>query len=139
MSEKTKRPLAPWTRITTPGFRSQAAALRPGNGAAGGVKARSASEELRMAIYLPIAALFKHANPWCQCCSILWRKKGYDSPRQNRTESIHHVFGREGLLLFDVRGFKSACLECHRYIDAHRDEARKLGLLADAGDWNKHP
>ena len=55
---KKKQPKAPWTKIKSPGFKSQQAKLNPERSEAGGIKARSASESVRMAVYKPIAELF---------------------------------------------------------------------------------
>ena len=100
----TKRPLAPWTKA----FPKQAKALRPEAGRAGGVKARSGSEAVRMAIYVPIANMFKKTNPWCQNC--------FRCP----TMDVHHTKGRDGLLLFDVRHFQALCRQCHS--DQHQPQ-----------------
>ena len=127
--QKKKRPLALWTTA----FKSQHKALRPENGAAGGVKARSQSESVRMEIYNAIRALYLKANPFCNChVDIAKPQLIYRVP----STQIHHKRGRDGLLLFDVRHFCACCSSCHTWIDAHRTEAQKLGLLAKEG-WRK--
>ena len=127
---KVKRAKAIWTKA----FPTQAKALRPENTAAGGVKARSQSESVRMAVYLPIAALFKHANPWCQCCVAI---RGVNFNDARLTTQIHHRRGRAGLLLYDTRYFLACCQTCHNWIGENIEESRKLGLICDKGDWNK--
>lgn len=122
-----KRPKANWTQA----FPAQQAALHPERGPAGGVKARSASESVRMAVYNPIAEMYKRLRPRCECCRLVFKRA------PEAAEHVHHVRGRDGLLLFDVRWFKSACAECHRWVDQNKGEARSLGLLAEAGDWRR--
>ena len=94
-----------------------------------------------MAVYRPIAELYKQAHPLCECCPLIipWRSAmewqngfsahshGSDSDRQP-TQDIHHVRGREGLLLFDVRYYKAACRKCHDWVKDHPKEAQQLGL-----------
>lgn len=121
MKPKPKRPLAIWRDA----FPKQAAALRPEHGAAGGVKARSESEQRRMEVYNAIKDAFLRERCWCSRCM------------GNRNIEIHHTHGREGLLLFDVRHWRVVCRKCHQWIHAHPEEARKFGLLAQEGEWNK--
>lgn len=103
---------------------------------AGGIKARTATHEARMAVYRAIRELWICAHPHCECCELIHGLKG--KPYHKRwTDHVHHVFGRDGILLFDIRKWKAACADCHRWIDANRAEAQKLGLLAKTGDWNK--
>lgn len=127
-----KRPKAIWTQA----FPKQAIALRPENGKAGGVKSRSQPEAVRMAVYNAINLLYALQFPLCEACELIGRYLDTDWHVHCR-EQTHHVRGRYGLLLFDVRYFRSVCSECHSWIDANRDAARKLGLLADEGDWGK--
>ena len=128
---KKKRPLALWTTA----FKSQHKALRPENTAAGGVKARSQSESVRMAVYLEIKELYLKAHPFCEAHALV--RAGYQAAtyRPPATQ-IHHRDGRDGLLLFDVRKFCAVCEFCHSWIDANRAQAQKLGLLAKEG-WRK--
>ena len=63
----------------------------------------------------------------CQACTMRGRIR--------QASQIHHYSGRDGLLLFDPDNFVPVCTECHRWIDANRDEARRLGLLAKEGEW----
>ena len=51
-------------------FPEQFKRLHPERSASGGVKARSASCEVRMAVYRPIAEMFKRLHPQCECCRI---------------------------------------------------------------------
>jgi hypothetical protein len=123
---KKKQGKALWART----FPSQAAALHPERGAAGGVKWRSKSKEVLDAVYNAIAALFKTAHPTCRICEL----RG-NVPRW--TDDVHHSRGREGLLLFDVRYFIAACRTCHTWAEDNKEAARALGVTAQRGDWDK--
>jgi hypothetical protein len=123
----TKKPKAPWTQA----YPDQAAKLRPENTKAGGVKAMSGGETQRYKVYRAIAILFKNAHPFCESpadipceCTIV-------------TDEVHHKSGRDGLLLFDIRHFIPLCSSCHTWIHQHPEEAIKLNLLADKGQWRK--
>ena len=99
---------------------------------AGGIKARSASHEARMAVYRGIAELFKTQNPLCDCCDTLQKagivKLIWANAKVNWTDDVHHMAGRDGILLFDVRKFKAACRFCHDWCQDNPQEAIKLGL-----------
>ena len=114
-----KRSLAPWTQA----FPDQAAQLHPERSKAGGIKARSSSEEVRMAIYRPIAVMFLIINPECQVCRLLVNKSPLPSVE------VHHVKGRDGLLLFDTRFWKAICRLCHRTVHDNPKLGKRLGLL----------
>lgn len=123
---KTKKPKAIWMRA----FPKQAKALRPENTKAGGVKARSQSETVRMDVYRPIAELFKLQNPLCDACQQMPHNKVLTRPiTPNWTDDVHHKHGRSGLLLFDVRYFLAVCRWCHEWIHNNPAEAKKLGLI----------
>lgn len=116
-------------------FQKQFAKLHPERSKTGGIKARSASEKVRMDIYRPIAEMFKLSRSTCECCLAI--KKGlppmtvFDETGSvgRRTEDVHHIRGREGLLLFDMRNWLATCRECHNWIHTHPKEAKELGLL----------
>lgn len=118
---------APWVKA----FPKQARALRPERSKAGGIKSRSQSEEVRMAVYRPIANLFKAAYPRCQCHTMIAALECQVADRSPETEDIHHRFGREGLLLFDIRFFIACCRKCHDWIHANPKTAELVGLLGD--------
>lgn len=115
--KKSTKPKAAWTRA----FPDQAKALRPENSSAGGVKVRSGSQEVRMHIYREIRNMFLRENDICTLC---WR----NSIKVTSAE-VHHMRGRAGLILFDVRWFLPVCSVCHRWIHDNPAEATKLGLL----------
>lgn len=123
-----KQPKACWTRVKSPSFKRQAQQLRPELSAAGGIKSRSGSEAVRMAVYNAIVPLFLAAHPMCDGCS---------EGCKLRASQIHHRRGRSGLLLLDVRYWSGVCGPCHYWIGNNMEQARTLGLLAAPGDWNK--
>lgn len=132
--KKKKQGKALWTQIKSPGFSEQQSQLRPEKEPARALKFRSNLGAVMNAIYLEIADLFKLRHPWCQCCALI---RGIDHNDARLTTDVHHVRGRDGLLLFDVRWYKAACRPCHVWIGEHPKEAVKLKLLAERGEWGR--
>jgi hypothetical protein len=132
MKPKPKQPKAPWTKA----FPQQAKALRPENGLAGGVKARSQSQAQREAVYRAINELFASAHPYCEVCHRIPELASQWLGVPHLRQDTHHRRGREGLLLFDVRNFVSTCRRGHQWIGENIEAARKLGLIAECGQWN---
>jgi hypothetical protein len=56
---------------------------------------------------------------------------------QPRYREVHHFYGKVHELLTWVPGFRSVCKACHRWIEAHRNEAVKLGLRAPDNLFNR--
>jgi hypothetical protein len=54
-------------------------------------------------------------------------------------QSPHHSRGRIKALLCAHQYFVPVCRPCHQWIGDHPNEARKLGLLCNYGDWGKQP
>lgn len=127
---RTKKPKAPWMSA----YPDQAAKLRPERSKSGGVKGRSGSKAVRDAVYSAINQIYRLAHPWCECCDLIW--EGVYFPAHTATDT-HHMRGKEGLLYFDVRYFKSACRKAHDWIGANPESARNLGLLCQDGEWGK--
>jgi len=74
-------------------------------------------------IYRAVAPSFLEDNPRCQC-------PGPDGrPCPNEATQIHHMKGRLGPLLTDVQWWMAVCQACHVYIEDHKKEARKRGLI----------
>lgn len=121
MNSKKKTNPAIWQQA----FHSQAAKLHPERTQAGGVKARGASEARRMEVYRAIKPLYLDTHALCENCGV------------NPSTELHHVCGRAGLWLFDVRRWKALCSECHGWVHANPAEAVKLGLLAEKGKWQE--
>lgn len=61
-----------------------------------------------------------------------------DLPRCVAT-CVHHIRGRLGTLKFDKRFWCPTTMENGLWPHRNIAEARKLGLLAQAGDWNRAP
>lgn len=121
---------APWVAS----FPAQHQRLFPERTKVGGVKARSGAELRRMEIYHGIRELYlsHHVHQFCAICKV---RRPADLPRV--AKDVHHVRGRDGLLLFDVRYWRSACRRCHEWVQANPEKARLLGMLASKGEWNK--
>ena len=105
--------------IALQAFPDQARKLRPEHSAAGGVKARSGTEEQRMAVYRPIADMYLTLHPVCECGC--WKP----------AREVHHKRGRDGLLLFDSRHFLAVCRVHHRRIHDNPAEAMRLGFMEE--------
>lgn len=56
-----------------------------------------------------------------------------------RRLQVHHIRGRLGQLLVDERFWACLCNKCHQWVHANPDAARKAGLLAERGQWNRMP
>src|ERR1035437_3065479 len=96
-----KKAKALWMTIKSPSFQAQQKQLRPENTAAGGVKARSQPEHIRMEIYNAIREIYLRANLFCECHADI---AGVTNQTYRvQSNQIHHKRGRDGLLLFDVR------------------------------------
>lgn len=75
---------------------------------------------------------FLSQNPVCMICLVRCRKP-------NPSTEIHHARGRIGRLLNDERFFVASCRECREWPHEHPREAREMGVLAEATDWNVFP
>lgn len=125
---KKKQPKAIWTSVQSPGFKRQQQSLRPENGAAGGVKARSKPMEVRMAMYNPIRDLFLSSRSKCEIeCN---------EACQDLSVDVHHSKGKDGLLLFDIRYWIPACRNCHNHVTANPKEAAEHGWTLGS-QWNR--
>lgn len=95
--------------------------------------------------------IFKRKNSRCQCCVIvnmrLFPNEAQRPQKPNRTNDCHHWAGREitrdgerrvDLLLYEP-WWIATCRRCHKYIHAHDQWARGVGLLAPVSQWNRPP
>ena len=87
---------------------------------------RSSTLTKRMLLYRSRVRLFLARH--CRCAVF---------PSKRATQ-VHHVYGRLSKLLFWEPGWRAVNAEGHRWIDANREEARNLGLLAPIGAWNDY-
>jgi hypothetical protein len=84
----------------------------------------------RLREYGPISKKFLAENPICAICVA--RKKKPPNP----STEVHHLRGRVGRLLCDVRGFVASCFPCRDFPHTKVIKARELGVLAPANLWN---
>jgi hypothetical protein len=52
------------------------------------------------------------------------------------SQDVHHKRGRIGRLLCEVNHWLPVCRGCHDWIHKNIEEARKLGLICEPGQWN---
>lgn len=74
-------------------------------------------------------------NLFCWCCIAR-------NLKAKRSTNVHHKHGRgwRGELQMVEALWIPCCSTCHpAWIDSHREEARAIGMLAPAGQWNKMP
>jgi hypothetical protein len=83
-------------------------------------------------LYRVIRKDYLAANPWCEAGAVIMVAKlpaSYHVPRCSiRATEIHHL-SRRGPNLNNTDTFCGCCHECHRWIETHAQEARRLGLL----------
>ena len=85
------------------------------------------------------AFLARPENSFCWCCAA---KNPYALMNREPSTNVHHKHGRgwRGELLLVEELWVPCCTPCHpAWIDANRDEARRLGLLAPRGQYNRMP
>ena len=76
-----------------------------------------------MAGYLKLRAAFLRSN---QTCAVYpWKK----------AEDVHHMRGRVGKLLCDVRHWLAVSREGHEKIGREPEWARRMGYLCAKGQW----
>lgn len=54
----------------------------------------------------------------------------------NKPTECHHSHGRRGKLLLWTDGWFALCRHHHEYVHRNPDDARRRGLLCEAGRWN---
>lgn len=96
----------------------------------------SKSRRKQMREYFRLRADYLLANPWCQTHLEISRSQG-STPGSQKAIEIHHVKGRTGSLLLDVKWWKGTCWACHYWIQNNPERARTLGLIAPLGQWNQ--
>ena len=68
-------------------------------------------------LYRIVKKKFLEANPICQFPNCT-----------SREVTLHHSKGRVGKLLYDATYFKALCLEHHRWVEEHPQQAKEMGL-----------
>ena len=128
---KSTKPKALWTRCKFTGARKLTKAVRPERlHRRRYIASRSKAMTKRLRAYNIAVSIWKKQVENGTC-----RVNGCKRP----TADVHHSRGRLGPLLMDQRFWTPACRRCHDWIRDHTAEARALGLLAPAGEWNTMP
>ena len=94
------------------------------------IKSCSDKRAKRLAEYSKVRKVFLASNPACSA-----KLKGC----RGKSSEVHHKRGRIGRLLCDTRFFVAICRRCHDWIGDNGAEARKLGLLSPAQEFNVPP
>ncbi len=140
-TRKTKRPkkLANWTTV-----KGAKVSVKPKR--KWGISPVTKLRQQRLRLYAKARARFLEANPICgvwlrrDACVIKHDGKmigfAIGCIPQYSTE-IHHKRGRNGELLLDERYWLAVSSENHTWIHNNIAEARKLGLIAQPGEWGK--
>lgn len=149
---KTPRPLASWTRA----FPEQLTALRgerqpEQNGAAGFKNFTRSKSFARLPRQKPIPkisdkkrkadrlynALAKEhrRQPGNDYCRVEFALTGRKIP----ATCNHHIRGRQRTLKFDTRFFCPTASQNSLWPHANIEHARRLGLIAQSGEWNVAP
>ena len=124
---------APWTTTPTGAASLRLAARRKQRQRAPKVRRRIAAATPQMAArrrkYLKQrdAWLALPENKICRCCK--------DVP----ASECHHSRGRRGDLLLAERFWIAVCSDCHQWIHNHMAEAKRRGLVCEAGQWDTMP
>lgn len=78
---------------------------------------------VRVGVYNAIRVLYQITHPWCELCEIIW-----GDTSMHELDDNHHTKGRDGLLLFDPRYFKSTCRKAHQWVKDNPNEAKRLDI-----------
>lgn len=92
------------------------------------IRSVSKVQARRLRIYRKLAEVWR-ADPANRLCRY--------PACARRADDIHHANGRTGRLLLDTRHWIPLCRGHHVWVGRNREAARKLGLLAKMGDWNR--
>lgn len=128
---KAPQPKAAWTRA----FPAQHAALTPAVRKFHPTRAITAARKRRSdRLYKEICVDF-FADPANQYDRIELALTGAKIPANH----VHHIRGRHLTLKFDMRFFCPTSAKNDLWPHNNIAAARKLGLIAEAGDWNREP
>ncbi len=73
--------------------------------------------------YWPLRRQFLEANPYCE-----FPDRGSPSCI-NRSNQIHHMKGQNWRIMNDTTWWMGVCIECHAYIESHKNEMREKGII----------
>lgn len=97
------------------------------------IKKRSAKAEARHREYIPIqnavVAEWRDRGERCAVCIA----RGIANP--NFATEVHHIRGRRGSLLTDIRGFIPSCFFCRTWPHDNQNAARAAGVLSERKLW----
>ncbi len=88
------------------------------------VSKKKATEQ---AIYRQLKNEALSSQPLCEFPTLY--SNGYEPGCVNRATQVHHAKGQQGALLNDKRYWWLLCMEHHRWVEDHKNEARKMGLI----------
>lgn len=91
----------------------------------------SRAQGVRMRKYHEARIAFLAANPACGICLVRGKTPG-------AATEVHHIRGRNGSLLCDLRGFIPSCRACREWPHENPKEARALGVFGEAWEWGVH-
>ena len=97
-----------WTQL--PAYKKQIATLQKPKP----IRKVSKHRAGRLVQYRKLAIAHLERYKHCHVCLELWVVNQNMKPRE--ATQIHHLAGRQGSLLTDVRNFLAVCAECHRRI-----------------------
>lgn len=96
------------------------------------IRQQSTAREAEMSAYNGQRMIFLARYPVCVAC--LTRDINPAPSAQ-----IHHLRGRVKKLLRDERFWLAVCASCHDWIHTNPRDARELGLLSSATEFNRMP
>lgn len=92
------------------------------------LKKISRSQRARMARYHEVRNEYLRTHPVCGICLVRNQKPA-------PATEVHHIYGRNGSLLCDERGFCPSCFNCRLWPHENPVEARAAGVLGEAWQW----
>lgn len=128
MKTKPKRPKALWYRIRF-GNNPQPKPLHK-------IKPVSKSMAKKRRAYAKRVTEWKKGK-YCVGSIVTFKGLPLCPPYPHPCEDNHHKRGRLGPLLMDERYWIPVCRNLHDWIGNHPEEARKVGLLCQPGEWNR--
>lgn len=66
-------------------------------------------------------------------------KCGLGASGDSRGLDLHHKRGRTGRLLRCQEFWIPLCRDCHEWVHKNMEQARKMDLLCQLGEWNVYP
>lgn len=114
--KKSAKPKAPWVGMK--------GAIQPNQ------PRMSPSKATMARLYKLLADAFKREHPYCAVCLM---DPAIGPMNVSATRDVHHIKGRVGGLLFDVRWWLAVCGTHHQWIHDNPKQACEKGYLAPEG------